>query len=75
VVLRSGYPTDSMTYDYSAGLRYHATDDFSIDVKGENLFNKGLEWEYYYEDDYDMPHQLFIPTVDRRIWVGLEYLF
>ena len=75
VVVRSGYPTDDATYDYSAGLRYHATDDFSIDVKGENLLNEGAEWGYLYYDDYGTPRQLLVPTVDRRLWVGLEYLF
>ena len=75
LLVRDGYPTERTSYDYSAALRLHMTDDLSIDLKGENLFDQGMEWRYLYNDEYPADSYLEVPTVERRIWIGLEYLF
>lgn len=62
--------------DYSLGLRYFPTEDLSINLKGENVFDSGPKWQYisYYAPTGDTDY-LEVPVVERRIWLGMEYLF
>jgi iron complex outermembrane receptor protein len=54
--------------DYTAAVKYHITEDFSIGIRGENLFDTGFEQAYG-----GFPES--IPVFDRKIWLNLEYLF
>ena len=62
----------SIRLDYSAGVIYHATQDFSLQLKGENIFDRAQERDYY-----DINNQKFfsMSVIDPKIWFGLEYLF
>ncbi len=57
-------------YDYSAGITYRATDDFSLFIKGENLLNKAIK------SPYPMPTYVdYVSPFDRTVRVGLKYVF
>jgi iron complex outermembrane receptor protein len=60
--------------DYSAGVRYHVNDDMVLSLKGENLFNSGLSWQYMTQP-MPTPEYIEVPTIDRKVTVGLEWLF
>ncbi|BCD59643.1 MULTISPECIES: TonB-dependent siderophore receptor [unclassified Nitratiruptor] len=54
--------------DYTAAIKYHFTKDFSIGVRGENIFGTGFKQAYR-----NLPYA--IPVLDRKIWFNVEYLF
>ena len=56
------------TYDYTASLKYHATKDFSVGIRGENIFGTGYK-QSYKGLSYAMP------IFDRKFWINMEYLF
>ena len=56
------------TFDYSASLKYFVSKDFSVGIKGENIFGTGYK-QSYPGLDYAMP------IFDRKYWLNLEYLF
>jgi iron complex outermembrane receptor protein len=58
----------SAAVDYTAAVKYHVTDDFSIGIRGENLFDSGFEQAYI-----GFPRS--VPVYDRKVWINLEYLF
>ena len=69
-------------YDYSMGIKYHYSKDFTISLKGENLFNKAKETIYNRVDVTTLSNPipsletpLSISPIDRRITINLEYLF
>jgi len=62
-----------ISLDYSAGIIYHATQDFSLQLKGENIFDRAQERDYY--DITNTDKILSISVIDQKIWFGLEYLF
>lgn len=69
-------------YDYSAGVKYHYSNDLTISLKGENLLNKAKTTSYARLDATTLanltPSQeepLNISPIDRRIMISLEYLF
>jgi len=63
--------------DYSAGVKYHYSDDLTISFKGENLFDKAKTTSYKRVDP--VTNQLEVPleisSVDRKVMITLEYLF
>ena len=78
MVIHHGYYSVSTGYDYSAGLRYHVTQDFKINLKGENIFDSGQEWSYVNKINpitQDIADTIEVPIIERRFWIGMEYLF
>ncbi len=54
--------------NYTAALTWHAGEDLSIALKGENLFDSGFKQAYPgYPEAY--------PVNERKFWLTLEYLF
>jgi len=68
-----GYETGN-GIDYSAGVRYHLNDDITLSIKGENLFNSGLSWRYMTQPT-EPPEYMEFLTIDRKVMVGMEWLF
>ncbi|MDD2950373.1 MAG: TonB-dependent receptor plug domain-containing protein [Sulfuricurvum sp.] len=57
-------------YDYTAGVTYHATQDLSLFIKGENLLNKAIK------TPYPMPTYIdYVAPFDRTVRMGLKYVF
>ncbi|WP_457597043.1 TonB-dependent receptor plug domain-containing protein [Hydrogenimonas sp.] len=54
--------------EYDIAIKYHVTSDFSIGLKGENVFNDGFKQAY---QSYPEP----IQVNDQKFWINLEYLF
>lgn len=54
--------------DWTLAVKYHATKDLSVGLRGENLLDKGLKQAYS-----TLPYA--VPVVERKIWLNLEYLF
>lgn len=54
--------------DYTAAIKYTASSNFSVGIRGENIFDKGYEQAYK-----NLPYS--IPVTDQKIWINLEYLF
>ena len=72
VINQGEYGVDDSGYDYSAGIRYRATKDLHIELKGENIFDSGLTRKYW----YSVPTlQTEVPVVERKFMLSLEYLF
>ncbi len=73
LIINSGYSNVDSGYDYSAGVKYSATKDLHFSLKGNNIFNKGLNQSYL--------NKLFpidrveVPRVEQKFTVGMEYLF
>jgi iron complex outermembrane receptor protein len=75
---REGYFDHDAGIDYSAGVIYHVSKDFSLNVKGENIFNNAVEWEYANRIDYNTmkaTDTITKPTIEQKFWIGMEYLF
>lgn len=64
----------SVRLDYSAGIKYHATKDFSLQIKGENIFNRAQERSYS-DINLGQGNIVTISVIDPKVWFGLEYLF
>lgn len=54
--------------DYTAGIKYHISRDFSMGLKGENILNRGYQQAY-------KGKSYTIPVNDQKYWLNLEYLF
>ena len=72
LLIYEGYANVSNGHDYSAGVIYHATDDLRFNVKGENIFDDGLEWDYMV---IPPDNSVIVPVIERRFRAGVEYLF
>ncbi|MBI3873630.1 MAG: Plug domain-containing protein [Arcobacter sp.] len=64
-------------YDYSAGVIYHKTDDFSVSLKATNILNKAQTTIYSRTNPTTLlaEEPLKISPIDRRIMLTIEYLF
>ena len=62
----------SISLDYSAGVIYHVTQDFSLQAKGENILDRAQERDYY---DINNNKFFSMSVIDQKAWFGLEYLF
>lgn len=64
-------------FNYSLGLQYHYSDDISLSLKGNNLFDKARQYPYYRLDpqtfQYEKP--LRIPPMDSEIHFGISWVF
>jgi len=65
----------SIRLDYSAGVKYHATQDFSLQLKGENIFDRAQERTYSDINNLGQGNTVSIAVIDPKVWFGLEYLF
>ncbi|WP_457745751.1 hypothetical protein [Sulfurimonas sp.] len=74
LIINAGYDNVETGYDYSAGIRYKMIDDLILKLKGENIFNKALQQQYYYELVPNVK-TLNVSTIDRKITFSIEYLF
>jgi len=76
LVIHTGYTGVDDGYDYSAGIKYRVNKDFHLNIKGENIFNNGLDADYYNQVP-NMPAEdkVIIPAIERRFTLGMEYLF
>lgn len=74
LVINSGFEDLTTGYDYSAGIKYRATKDFHIGLKGENIFNKGLTRKYYY-NLFPTIKQFEVPVIEQKFMLSMEYLF
>ncbi len=56
------------SYDYTSSIKYHISDDISVGVRGDNIFDTGFKERYndYYKS---------IPITQQRFWINLEVLF
>jgi len=64
-------------YDLTLGIRYHANEDLSFTLKGQNLLNKA-EKEYFTRFDptsMTSMDALGVPVQDRVVMIGFEWLF
>jgi len=66
-----------ISVDYSAGLKYRVSRDFSFQIKGENIFDSAEKRIYFngLDPDNNEIKSVQMSTIDRKVWFGLEYLF
>lgn len=74
IVIHDGYDDVSTGYDYSCGVKYAYSKDININLKGENIFNSGLDKRYMTQFQPE-PNYILVPRIERRFLFGLEYLF
>ena len=74
LVIHSGYKDLPTGYDYSFGIRYAYSKDLHVQLKGENVFDSGLEQNFITKST-PIQDSINIPIVERRFLFGLEYLF
>jgi iron complex outermembrane receptor protein len=58
-------------FDLNMGLTYSYSDDLKIKLKGENLLDKAYADRFYRVDGT----YIDVTPFDRRVYIGLEYLF
>ena len=74
LVINDGYEFLDIGYDYSAGIKYAATPDLHINLKGENIFNSGVERKYFYNVSPNAK-TLEVPVIEQKFMLSVEYLF
>ena len=74
--IHTGHTDVDTGYDYSAGVKYQVNKDFHINIKGENIFDSGLDADYYNQlPNMPTEDKVVIPAIERRFTLGMEYLF
>jgi len=68
-VVVPAYGGDS-SFDYTLGLKYRTTKDFSAQIKAVNVFDNGEKRTYI-----DGSTRIDTSIYDRKLWIGMEYLF
>jgi len=56
------------SYDLTSALKYHYSKDLSIGLRGENILNRAYRQAYKHLN-------YTIPSIDKKYWLNLEYLF
>ncbi len=74
-IINSGYTKVDTGYNYSLGVKYEVNRDFHISLKGDNIFNSGLEWNYLTPTSENSPHSINVPVTEQQFMLGMEYLF
>lgn len=74
LVVHSNYRNVDDGYDYSVGVKYNASNDLKINLKGENIFDTGMK-QIFYTKLAPTPETISVPIVDRKITFSFEYLF
>jgi len=59
---------EGRSYDYTAALKYHLSQDISIGVRGDNIFNSGYKQLY-------KGYNEAIAITPQRFWLNFEALF
>lgn len=72
LIYRGGYNGLDDGYDYNFAVTYNHTKDFSVSLKGENIFDTALKTNYILEDGNVLDD---VSVVEQRFWVTMEYLF
>ena len=74
---RDDYRSKHNYFDYSAGIKYHYSDDLTISVKGENILSKANEtvFDRINPNTFTLEEPLYISPIDRMFTISLEYLF
>jgi len=70
--------SDTHGTDYTAAIRYHANNDLTISLKGNNIFNTAAKSEYRYLDRSTLIpslQSLYYSPIDQFFALGLEYKF
>ena len=78
LVFREGSGEIKNGYDYSVGVEYHVTKDFSISVKGVNVFDSARKSRYRTLDMSTNPPLeggMNLPVIDRRVYFSMEWMF
>lgn len=74
LIINKGFENLDTGYDYSASIKYRATPDFHVSIKGENIFNTGLTRKYYY-NLFPQSKELEVPVIEQKFMLSMEYLF
>jgi len=74
---RDDYRSKHNYFDYSAGVKYHYSDDLTISIKGENILNKAQVtiFDRVNPETFASEEPLRISPIDRMFTISLEYLF
>jgi len=73
LLIHTNYDNVDNGYDYSAGVKYSVNKDLHFNLKGDNIFNKGLNKSYI---NQLLPlEKIEVPRIEQRFTVGMEYLF
>jgi len=77
LVINTGYKNVPNAYNYSLGLKYHASKDLRFNIKADNIFDKALNQNYIYNINTQTQQikNTTQPTLERKIIIGIEYLF
>jgi iron complex outermembrane receptor protein len=69
--------TKKSSFDYSAAITYHYSDDLSFSLKGTNLLSKANKTNYRRVDPTTMTQDtpLSISPIDKKVMLSLEYTF
>ena len=64
-------------FDYSLGIKYNYSRDFTISLKGTNLFNKAKTTSYYRVSTttFTLEAPLEISPIDQTVMLSVEYVF
>ncbi len=77
-ILISKDSTDyKLYYDYSLGIIYHVTGDFTLSLKGTNIFDSAKTSQYSRIDPrtFQAKTPLTISPIDQKVVCTMEYLF
>ena len=75
LVINDGFQNIKTGYNYSLGVKYEVNRDFHISIKGDNIFDSALEWDYKTPTLANPQDTLVIPVIEQRFMLGMEYLF
>ena len=69
--------SSEINVDYTLGVNYHVSKDFSVQVKGQNIFDNAVQrtYENGVNPLTNEVNRVDLSVVDRRFWLGMEYLF
>lgn len=74
LVINKGYRGGQIAYDYSLGAKYSLTQDLHVAIRGNNIFDTGLEREYIYSLT-PTTKTITVPVIEQQLMLSLEYLF
>ncbi len=73
--INTGYTKVDTGYNYSLGVKYEVNRDFHINLKGDNIFDSALEWNYRTPKPGDSSSSINVPITEQQFTLGMEYLF
>ncbi len=75
LIINSGYTKVDTGYNYSLGVKYEINKDFHINLKGDNIFDSALEWNYLTPKPSNPSDSINVPITEQQFTLGMEYLF